>query len=132
MKALIALALLLPVSALAETKFQCAGNNVRNGGVRVNVMKTKGKWRANLIFGTTVSGTMYVMKKNGNVYEGIARGDSDYRMILTLSEQTEENANIMGVAARLRVTYPDLDFPGVRSTKNVALVCGEKISDRWN
>jgi|GEM_PF-2670345 len=132
MKSLLVLLLLsLPLSVNAKTLFQCAVDNVVPGGVRVNVIESNGKIRANLIFGTTVSGTMYSVKETSWGYSGEIKNKPPFTLELTLSTTPTENANIRGSLSRLKAIYPTLENDRGYDVIDTELVCGTKITDRW-
>lgn len=140
MKSLILIiALLLPAFAHAgETVYQCAVDKVDPDGARVNIIVSNfNQLKANLIFGTTVSGTMYNVEVgytafNQAIYTGVRKGDDVARIVITLEIRTElENSNVRGRQAHLFAVYPDLNSSTGYSTIDTDIICGEKISDRW-
>lgn len=136
MKTLLsALMVVMTVSTVANAKtvlFQCAGDDVQARGVRVNVIENNGLLRANLIFGTTVSGTMYGLKEVQDGYIGQIKNKPTYSMELKISNIQARNSNIDGYKASLKAVYPTLLNSKGFDVVNVDFVCGEKISDRWN
>ncbi len=120
-------------SANAKTTlYQCAVENVDPDGVRVNVIHSKGKLRANLIFGTTVSGTMYQLNEIKNGYTGNIKNHPEYTIDLNISNKAGQNTNIKGKKAHLNAMYPtELNAKGF-DTIETDLICGEKISGSWN
>ena len=69
MKALaFTLTLFVAPIVFSKTIMQCAENHITTyNGARVNIIESNnGQLRANLIFGTTVSGTMYNVQEEGN------------------------------------------------------------------
>jgi hypothetical protein len=116
----------------AKTLFQCAVDKVVPGGVRVNVIENNGKIRANLIFGTTVSGTMYSVHETSGGYVGAIRNKPQFTLELTLSDTAVENANIRGSLSQLKAVYPTLNNDRGYDVIETELVCGTKITERWN
>lgn len=132
---LSAFMVVMTVSTVANAKtvlFQCAGDDVQARGVRVNVIENNGLLRANLIFGTTVSGTMYGLKEAQDGYIGQIKNKPNYSMELKISNIQARNSNIDGYKASLKAVYPTLLNSKGFDVVNVDFVCGEKISDRWN
>jgi hypothetical protein len=129
-----ALALLIAMPALANagTLFQCAVDSVQaDRGVRLNVIENNGVKRANLIFGTTVSGTMYAVEETASGLKGHIKNSPQFEMELIISSQQAENANIRGHRAVLRAIYPTLQNAQGFDVVETELVCGDKIADRW-
>jgi hypothetical protein len=130
---LITATLLLSVQANAETILKCAVKNVRNEGARVNLLQSAGgNLRANLLFGATVSGTMYnVVEVKPGVYQGTIKGKEEFKLELTVSEVAAENRYIRGFKSSLSVEYPDLRKRSGRdsftSTAGDEFVCGRQI-----
>jgi hypothetical protein len=127
-----ALSLAVPVavaSADSESVLQCAGNLVGSDGVRVNLIRSaKSGLRANLIFGTTVSGQMYRVQPTAEGFKGDRQG---LPMELRVSSSRARNKYIDGRKASLEVTFVDLRNPsgqGRHSTKlSDQFVCGKQI-----
>ena len=127
------IAMTLTMVANAKTVlFQCAGDDVQDRGVRVNVIENNGVVRANLIFGTTVSGTMYSLSETPEGYIGQVKNKPTYTMDLKISPIQAQNSNINGYKASLKAVYPTVLNSKGFDTVNVHFICGEKISDRWN
>lgn len=129
--------LVLGVSAQAATIMQCAVDKVGPDGVRVNILKSGDNYRLNLVFGTTVSGTMYNAKleqgDGGQAYIGSIKGKSEKFVIqLNLNNKPAKNSNIKGVEAHVNAVVPDLNSETKSSQIDADLVCGKKISSRWN
>jgi hypothetical protein len=124
------LALIIVISsARAETIFQCAVNNVKQGGVRVNVIQSpKYGYRANLIFGTTVSGQMYRIQPTKEGFKGDSHG---LPMELRISRVPTQNKYIVGYAAQLDVVYVDMRNASgegsVSTTPSQRFVCGKQV-----
>lgn len=132
---LSAMMVVMILSTVANAKtvlFQCAGDDVQARGVRVNVIENNGLLRANLIFGTTVSGTMYGLKEAKDGYIGQIKNKPTYSMELKISNIQSRNSNINGYKSSLKAIYPTLLNSKGFDIVNVDFVCGEKISDRWN
>jgi hypothetical protein len=130
----VLLGTLFAVNANASTTlFQCATDNVRAGGVRVNVLKSNNSLdRANVIFGTTVSGTMYVVGQTPTGYEGYINGKPEFTFKLVISQSGNINSNIDGYESELTVIYPTFQNAAGYKVVKTNLVCGKKITDRWN
>ena len=133
MKTLIlAVLLALPLALPAKTLYQCATNKVSPNGVRINVIESNGKTRANLIFGTTVSGTMYSVEEGSRGYSGEIKNKPQFSLDLEISDTPARNANISGYRAYLKAIYPTMQNANGYDLVDTELVCGKKISDRWN
>ncbi len=122
---------LLSVYANAETIYQCAVDKVVPHGVRVNVIETNGKLRANLIFGTTVSGTMYSVERTADGYAGEIKNKPDFTLALDITSNEAENSNIRGYRSHLKAVYPTLENENGYDVIDANFVCGEKISEQW-
>lgn len=123
----------LTMMANAKTiLFQCAGDKVQAGGVRINVTENDNIIRANLIFGTTVSGTMYGIIESPEGYLGQIKNKPTYSMELKISDIQGRNSNIMGYKASLKAVYPTLLNSKGFDIVDANFICGAKISDRWN
>ncbi len=102
-------------------------------GFRVNLLQTSdGIYKANLIQGTTVNGTMYRLKKVGDgLFEGTILNNPDFFMRLVISSSPSQNSYIKGYASSLEVKYPDANsFYGAsyfKTTSSDEFVCGKKI-----
>jgi hypothetical protein len=114
------------------TLFQCAVDRVEGHGARVNVIESNGGIRANLIFGTTVSGTLYHVEKTNLGYAGQIRNKPAFRLELVITGEPGRNSNVDGYKSYLKATYPTRKNRRGYDAVETALVCGEKISDRWN
>jgi hypothetical protein len=114
------------------TLFQCAVDRVEGHGARVNVIENKGHIRANLIFGTTVSGTIYSVTKTNTGYAGQIKSKPGFTIELVITDKRDTNSNIDGYEAYLKATYPTLQNSDGYDLVETLLVCGKKISDRWN
>lgn len=126
-------ALLLASNAQAVTEFKCAGDDVLDRGVRVNLNRSEsGTLRANLIFGTTVSGTMFnVTEVSPGIFEGAIKGKPQFAIRLAVSSKPAENKYIRGAAAELEVIYPNQTVPtGISHLKTSAqqnFACGKQV-----
>ena len=130
--AALLLGLALASTAHARTLFQCAVDNVRDQGARVNVIETNGTLRANLLFGTTVSGTMFQLAQTTNGYQGAILGRPEFTILLRISNRVGNNSNISGYQSELTAVYPtSLNSQGYQMIQT-RLICGKKISGRWN
>jgi hypothetical protein len=116
----------------AETVFQCAVNQVNPDGVRLNVLESNKGARLNLIFGSTVSGTMYTVTKSRDGYLGTVKGHPEFEIQLMISQVIGRNSNISGYVSHLIAIYPDLNSSTGKGFVDLDLICGQKISDRWN
>jgi hypothetical protein len=133
------LSLSFSLGAHAETVMKCSVNKLGPyKGARINLLQSNGKLRANLIFGTTVSGTMYGIYHSGaGFYFGKNAGQKDAWLKLEISPVvTMKNNYIEGHLATLEVVYPDLNSKtGVSylktSTKDL-FVCGKQINSFGN
>lgn len=122
----------ISLSTQAETIYQCAVDNVVPRGVRLNIIENQGQVRANLIFGTTVSGTMYNVDAYRLGYKGSIKGSPNFPIEIYISTTRAKNSNIEGFASQVKAVYPtQLNSSGFDQV-TVQLVCGKKISDRWN
>jgi hypothetical protein len=121
------------VTANAKTiLYQCAVDRVGHDGARVNLIEKDGVIRANLIFGTTVSGTIYNVKEmNRGYYAGQIKNKSAFTMELVITDKRARNDNIDGYESSLKATYPTLETSSGYDVVETSLVCGEKISERW-
>lgn len=120
------------VANAKTTIYQCAVDQVEPHGARVNVVENKGLLRANLIFGTTVSGTIYNVEKTNRGYAGQIKNKPEFTMELVITNERDENSNIDGYKSHLKAVYPTLLNSDGYEVVETTLVCGEKISDRWN
>jgi hypothetical protein len=129
-------ALVFSAQAHAETILKCAVNNVVGyEGARVNVIKNaKGEVRANLIFGTTVSGTMYSVSEIApGIFQGAIKGKGKEKFWIKLfvSGAVAENKSIRGGKSQLEVVYPTtLVKSGMghfKSFEKDNFVCGEQF-----
>lgn len=132
MKILTLIALLVPFYASAKTIYQCAVDNVTQRGPRVNIIENNGSLRANLIFGTTVSGTMYKVSESDQGYTGKIRNRPEFTLDLVITQEKTENSNINGFRSHLKAVYPTFRTQTGFDIVDTDLVCGEKISDRWH
>lgn len=134
MKKIALFLLFLSFESQADTLFKCAVDRVTaNKGVRLNVIRNAaGGLRANLIFGTTVSGIMYSLKE---IAPGRYRGTKDketFWLLLRVSGSEMQNRSIKGFSSDLSVVYPDLNkktgkaFYETRPTDD--FVCGRQIA----
>lgn len=120
--------------AASKTVMKCAVGNVTGGdGARVNLIENeKGQTRANLIFGTTVSGTMYSVAVDESTYKGSIKGKSAFVIELIVTNQAASNKYVNGYKASLKAIYPDLrnaDGTGsVATSPSDQFVCGEQIA----
>jgi hypothetical protein len=126
----------LGAQAHAVTILKCAVKRVTaDKGARVNLLQgSDDTLRANLIFGTTVSGTMYhVTEVRPGIYQGTIKGKKDFKIQLAVSDTPSENKYIRGYRATLEVTYPDLQESSgrgsFRSVGSDQFVCGEQINN---
>lgn len=123
-----------PAFAASTTVMKCAVENVHGyEGARVNVIQNaKGEVRANLIFGTTVSGTMYKAAQVDNKIVGAIRNKTQFTIEVALSNEAATNKYISGVKATLSAVFPDLrNANGIGSVVTVAsdnFVCGKQIA----
>lgn len=129
-------AMTFAAQAQAATVLQCAVNNVAaDRGARVNIIKNaKGEVRANLIFGTTVSGKMYSVSEIApGIFQGAIKGKANqkYWIKLFVSGAAAENKSIRGGKSQLEVYYPTkLNSSGIgyfKSSEKDNFVCGEKF-----
>ncbi|MCB0370132.1 MAG: hypothetical protein KDD45_12090 [Bdellovibrionales bacterium] len=130
-KIIFLLALTSSQILLANTIYQCAVENVVPHGARVNILENKGKFRANLIFGTTVSGTMYSVEPSQFGYKGSIKGQPGFSIEIYVSSTRAKNSNIEGFAAKLNAVYPTLQNAAGFNKVSTPIVCGKKISNRW-
>lgn len=134
-KSLLTFMAVITLTVMANAKtvlFQCAGEDVQAGGVRVNVIENNGALRANLIFGTTVSGKMYNLTEAPQGYIGQINNKPAFTMELNISNIAAVNSNINGTKATLKAVYPTLLNSNGFDVVETNFICGEKISDRWN
>jgi hypothetical protein len=133
MKKILLLGLLVSThSFAAETLYQCAVDHVGSDGARVNVTRnSSGKLRANLIFGTTVSGKMYNVQERSGGYSGEINGQSEFKISLEITKKPAKNSNIEGFESHLDVSFPTALNPSGKGRANVDLVCGKKLPGRW-
>lgn len=127
-------ALLMATSpALAKkTLYQCAVDKVESeDGARVNIIEHKGKLRANLIFGTTVSGTMYTVTETAEGFSGTIKRNPFFKILVKISEEPAQNANIDGYASSLEAIYPTALSPEGFKELKINFVCGKKLPGRW-
>lgn len=125
----------LGFNAHAETILRCAVKKVSadGTGARINLIQNaNGTLRANLIFGTTVSGTMYNITEVGpGVYQGAIKTNGKFWIKLAVSSSKAENRYIKGFKASLNVIYPDLrkrtGFGTFNSEASDEFVCGKQI-----
>ncbi len=130
---LIGSALSLIGTAQAKTTlFQCAVDHVRGGGARINIIENNGVVRANLIFGTTVSGVMYAVQRTQDGFIGQIKNKPEFTLELAISRERGRNSNIAGYKAYLKAVYPDLNKSAGFDIVEGPLICGEKIADRLN
>lgn len=128
-------ALSFGAQAQAETLLKCAVNNVGTQGARVNVIRNaKGEVRANLLFGTTVSGQMYSVSEIApGIFQGTIKGKGKQKFWIKLfvSGAAAENNSIRGGKSQLEVYYPTVQAAsGVgyfKSSEKDNFVCGEKV-----
>lgn len=134
--------ILLTCTLLSATSFgasktlaKCSVNKVGNyEGARVNLLETEdGKLKANLIFGTTVSGQMYhVTQVSSGVFVGSVKNQPQFRLKLVISTIGKANSYVNGYAASLEATSPSLNsstgMKSVKTTANDEFVCGKFIS----
>ncbi len=123
----------MAVSAAAETRFRCSVGQLGSWrGARVNMIYSESNGlRANLVFGTTVSGTMYrITSQEDGVYLGEIKKFPKAYLKLRVSNTKAENKYIKGTAASLEVVYPDLNSrSGLSKLKTETadnFVCGVK------
>jgi hypothetical protein len=135
---LVAACLIFGKNASADTVLQCAVNKVPTNGVRVNLMKSvQGQMRANLIFGTTVSGTIYnVTEVKPGIYQGSIKSNEQFWIKLSISSTPAENSYIRGYKSSVQVVYPDLrkssGFGTFNSVAAEEFTCGKKINSYGN
>ncbi len=117
----------------STTKLQCATKNTKRGGVRINMLEGS-TLKGNLIFGTTISGTMYELHEvRGNVYQGIIKSDKarKYYLRLIVSNTPADNGYIRGHAAQLDARYPNLNnanqMADISTKDSDEFVCGKQI-----
>lgn len=128
-----AMSIFVGLNASAETVLQCAVNKVPTSGARINIVENdKGQLRANLIFGTTVSGTMYnITEVKPGVYQGAVKANDKFWIKLAVSEVQAENRYIRGYKSSLEVVYPDLrkasGFGVFKSKAGDVFTCGKQI-----
>lgn len=125
-------ALLFTTTAQAATLFQCAVNNVVGyQGARINVIQNaKGQLRANLIFGTTVSGKMYSLSEIApGIFQGAVKGKGKEKQTLKLfvSNVAMENNYIRGFVSQLEVSSISGQGASFKSSDADGFVCGKKI-----
>ena len=126
-------ALIFTTTAQAGTLFQCAVNNVAGyQGARINMIKNaKGQLRANLIFGTTVSGQMYSVSEIApGIFQGTVKGKGKDKLLLKLfiSNVSMENNFVRGFVSQLEVSYGDSKQTSYfKSSPEDGFVCGKKI-----
>ncbi|MFS4457610.1 hypothetical protein [Bdellovibrio sp. HCB2-146] len=125
-------ALIFTTTAQAATLFQCAVNNVVGyQGARVSVIQNaKGQLRANLIFGTTVSGKMYALSEIApGIFQGTLKGKGKEKQTLKLfvSNVTMENNYIRGYVSQLEVSSSSGQGVSYKSSDADGFVCGKKI-----
>ncbi len=130
--------LVLSTSSLASAKtiIQCAVGRVSGGeGARINLLQADdGSLKANLIFGTTVSGTVYhVLQTSPGVYQGQINAKPEFSIHLIVSPQISSNKYINGHKSSLQIIYPDLNSQtgksSFKSSPTEDFVCGKKIGD---
>lgn len=119
-------------ASAGTTIYQCAVDTVVPQGARVNIVENNGAIRANLIFGTTVSGTMYDVTPSPLGYSGTIRNKANFDINLAISTTRAKNSNIEGFKSHLKAVYPTLQNRFGYDVIDVDLVCGQKISNRWN
>lgn len=128
---------LLSMSVLADSKTiaQCTVDQVKGyEGVRVNLLKAdNGELKANLIFGTTASGTMYhVQEVSPGTFLGSIKNKPQYTLKLMISLHGKTNAYVNGTIAYLEAVYPTLQNATgrkmIRTTPKEKFVCGKIIS----
>jgi len=133
------LALSVSTQAASDTVMQCAEGRVTAlKGVRVNILEGREDLRGNLIFGTTVSGTMFNLREvRGNsrgfsAYHGSIRNKEKATFFLRLTGDQAENRYIRGQLAELVVIYPDLNkasgYSEYKTTDKSQFVCGKQIA----
>lgn len=129
-------ALSFGAQAQAETVLKCAVNNVTaQQGTRVNIIKNaKGEVKANLLFGTSVSGKMYsVTEIAPGIFQGAIKGKANqkFQLKLFVSGAAAENNSIRGGKSQLEVYYPTKQAASgigyFKSSEKDNFVCGEKI-----
>lgn len=138
MKSLILFsAFLMTTSAFASSKtlLQCAAGKIKGSdGVRINLIQADdGSLKANLIFGTTNSGTAYhVEETSPGLYEGEIKGKSQFPFRLQVSKKEDQNKYISGNASSLRATYPTVlnskGYDTVETSTSDDFVCGKQIA----
>lgn len=130
---IVAICLSYGFNAMAGTVLQCAVKKVPSQGARINIIEnSKGQMRANLIFGTTVSGTMYtVTEVKPGTYQGTIKSDEKFWLKLSVSLIQSENRYIRGYKSSLEVVYPDLrkasGFSHFKSSEDDEFTCGKQI-----
>jgi hypothetical protein len=119
----------------SKTIAQCTVNKVSGGeGARVNLLQTEdGQYKANLIFGTTVSGQSFqVSQISAGVFVGSIRNKPQFPIKLVISSLGKVNSYVNGYAASLEAAYVDLRNPNgmgsVKTTDADGFVCGKIIS----
>lgn len=129
-------ALTFGAQAQAETLLKCAVNNVSaQQGARINIIKNaKGEVKANLLFGTTVSGKMYSVSEIApGIFQGAIKGKVNQKFWIKLfvSGAAAENNSIRGGKSQLEVYYPTTqNASGIgyfKSSEKDNFVCGEKV-----
>ena len=135
MKSLLTLFSILFYTSLlpAETLMKCAVNDMSSRAARVNLIKDKkGDVKANLIFGTTISGTMFkVEETEDGLFVGSIRNKSEFWIKLDVSSTKHKNKYIDGYLSKLDVVYPTVLEPSgkkhLTTKKSDLFVCGKQI-----
>lgn len=119
----------------SKTIAQCTVNQVVDyTGARINLLQMKdGQLKANLIFGTTVSGTAYrVQEVSPGVFEGSIRNQPQFSIRLVISSKGKTNRYVNGFSSALEAIYPDVNSStgkgSVKTTTKDNFVCGKIIS----
>lgn len=127
----------LTSQAGSQTFMQCSVGKVKGyEGARINLLKdSNGDFKANLVFGTTVSGTMYhvAQRSDGLEYQGRIKNKDKFWLVLKLTNKAAQNRYIRGQAASLEVVYPTLQnragYKVFKSAPADNFVCGKQINN---
>ncbi|MNT33204.1 hypothetical protein D3C72_1691180 [compost metagenome] len=101
----------------------------------MNIIKNaKGEVKANLLFGTTVSGKMYSVSEIApGIFQGAIKGKANqkFQIKLFVSGAAAENNAIRGGKSQLEVYYPTTQAASgigyFKSSERDNFVCGEKV-----